>query len=39
VAPLETTLATRDPLGLWRGIAIASIVVNVLLVYVVLVAQ
>jgi serine/threonine protein phosphatase PrpC len=39
VAPLETTLATRDPLDLWRAVAIASVVVNVLLVYVLLVAQ
>ena len=26
-------LATRDPLGLWRGIAIISVVVNLLLLY------
>ena len=39
VTPPQTSLATRDPLDIWRGIAIASIVVNLLLLYVVLVAR
>ncbi|MFN0302737.1 MAG: serine/threonine protein kinase [Burkholderiales bacterium] len=39
VPPPQTSLATRDPLDIWRGIAIASIVVNLLLLYVVVVAR
>ncbi len=39
VTPPQTSLANRDPLDIWRGIAIASIVVNLLLLYVVLVAR
>ncbi len=37
VTPPQTSLATRDPLDIWRGIAIASIVVNLLLLYLVVV--
>ncbi len=32
-APVAAPLATRDPAGLWRAIAIISIVVNLLLLY------
>jgi serine/threonine protein phosphatase PrpC len=39
VTPPQKSLATRDPLDIWRGIAIASIVLNLLLIYVVLVAR
>ncbi len=39
VTPPQKSIATRDPLDTWRGIAIASIVVNLLLLYVVLVSR
>ena len=39
VTPPQKSLATRDPLDIWRGIAIASIIVNLLLLYVVLVSR
>ena len=36
-APTATPLATRDPLSMWRTIAVASIVLNLLLLYLIVV--